>query len=502
MKGTIEMPPNGNKGKVLIIEDDPLVRDLLSQTLSCVGGYETDLAEDGQDGLDRIRDVDFDIIFTDLNMPRLNGMEFLKKSRMMRPATPVVVITGVSEMEVAINAMREGATDFIPKPFKVDKIISTTERILGEKKLFGRIADSAGSRESMERLNAELFRRLQEIVVLHSLSTDIDGLLDNKDIYGRIAGMAAKLLATNEVSFGIIEDGRLDIKSAIGASSGPISVSGTLLGEVAGQGRYRIADVGEANPVTGAPLASQFLAIPVVVANETVGILSLAGKADGTAFSEEEIYLAINLARKAGSKIENNALYEVFFNNLVDTLKSLIATVEARDSYTKQHSERVTMYALRIADAMGLGAEEMDLIRFGGFLHDIGKIGVRDTVLLKPGGLSREEIDEIRRHAVIGDEIVKPIKFFAREREIIRHHHEHFNGAGYPDGIAGEKIPLIARILTVADSYDAMTSNRPYRTARTHDYAVGELSRCASTQFDPEVVRAFLSTRIGKDGAA
>src|SRR5512145_2456896 len=120
------MPPTGDKGKVLIIEDDPLVRDLLSQTLSGVGGYETDVAVDGQDGLDRILDADFDVIFTDLNMPRLNGIEFLKKSRTVRPSTPVVVITGVSEMEIAVNAMREGASDFIPKPFKVDKVISTT----------------------------------------------------------------------------------------------------------------------------------------------------------------------------------------------------------------------------------------------------------------------------------------------------------------------------------------------------------------------------------------
>ena len=491
------MPPAGDRERVLVIEDDPLVRDLLAQTLSCVGGYQTDIAEDGQDGLDRILEVDFDIVFTDLNMPRLNGMEFLKKSRAVRPATPVVVITGVAEMEIAISAMREGASDFIPKPFSVDKLISTAERILGEKRLLGRIVDGPGAGGSLERLNAELFKRLQEIVALHTLSTDIDRQLDNKEIYGRFAGMAAKLLAANEVCFGILEDGRLDVKSAIGAPSSPVPVAGTLLDEVARQGRYRVADVGEPHPLTGVPLASQYLAIPLVVGNETFGIVTLSSKADGAGFSEEDIYLAIDFARKTASKIENNALYEVFFNNLVDTLKSLIATVEARDSYTKQHSERVTEYALRIASVMGLPAEEMDLIRFGGFLHDIGKIGVRDTVLLKPGGLSREEFEEIRRHAVIGDEIVKPIKFFSREREIIRHHHEHYNGAGYPDGIAGERIPLIARILTVADSYDAMTSNRPYRLARTHEYAVAELKRCASTQFDPEVVRAFLAAGIG-----
>ncbi|MHB1012514.1 MAG: HD-GYP domain-containing protein, partial [Desulfobacteria bacterium] len=149
--------------------------------------------------------------------------------------------------------------------------------------------------------------------------------------------------------------------------------------------------------------------------------------------------------------------------------------------------------------AMRLGSDEIDTIRFGGYLHDIGKIGVRDTVLLKPGHLSDEEILEIRLHAVIGDEIVKPMKFFEKEREIIRHHHEHFNGSGYPDSASGQEISLIARILAVADSYDAMTSNRPYRQARTHEFAIGELKRCAGTQFDPEVVRVFLETPIGRE---
>ncbi|HEY6014044.1 MAG TPA: response regulator, partial [Candidatus Limnocylindrales bacterium] len=322
------MPATGDRGKVLIIEDDPLVRDMLSQTLSGLGGYETDIAADGQDGLEKIREADFDIVFTDLNMPRLNGMEFLKRSRALRPSTPVVVITGVSEMEIAVNAMRAGATDFIPKPFRVDKLIATAERILGEKRLLGRFVDGARSEESLERLNAELFKRLQEIVALHTLSTEIDGQLDNRDIYGRIAGMAARLLAVNEASFGIIEEGRLDSRSAVGAPPPAVPVAGTFLEEVAGEARYRVADVGDPNPVTGTPLASQYLAIPLVAGNETFGILSLSNKADGTAFSREDIYLAVDFARKTASKIENNALYEVFFNNLVDTLKSLIATVE------------------------------------------------------------------------------------------------------------------------------------------------------------------------------
>jgi len=150
---------------------------------------------------------------------------------------------------------------------------------------------------------------------------------------------------------------------------------------------------------------------------------------------------------------------------------------------------------------MGLPAADMDAIRFGGFLHDIGKIGVRDTVLLKPGRLTEEEFAEIHRHPEIGDAIVRPLRLLAKEREIIRFHHERFDGKGYPDGLRGEEIPVLARILAVADAYDAMTSNRPYRTRRTHAFALEELRRCAGTQFDPQVVSAFEGAGITWEAA-
>ncbi len=491
------MMATGDRGRVLVIDDDPLVRDLLARMLSESGGFETEVASDGVDGLDKIRNGEFDVIFTDLAMPRLDGMDLLRRCRVISPSTPVVVITGVSATEAAVAAMREGASDFITKPFKVDKILATTTRIIGEKRLLGKLPAAGDSDASLKSLNAELFKRLQEIVTLHTISQEIDGHYDNREVYSRIAELGARLLAVNEVRFGIVEDGHLRVKSAVGATGEDIPVSGPLREILSGRREYHVSDVGQADPLSGDPLTGQLLLVPFQIGNEPFGLLHLAGKADGTAFAEEEIYLALDFARKAASKIENNALYEVFFNNLVDTLRSLIATIEARDSYTKQHSERVTDYALQTAEVMGLGPEEIDLIRFGGYLHDIGKIGVRDTVLLKPGGLTPQELEEIRRHSVIGDEIVKPIKFFTKERAIIRHHHEHYNGAGYPDGFAGEQIPLIARILTVADSYEAMTSNRPYRNAQTHEYAVGELARCRATQFDPDVVRAFLATSVG-----
>ncbi|MBE0569824.1 MAG: response regulator [Deltaproteobacteria bacterium] len=488
------MLETGRKCRILIVDDDPAVRELLSKVLTDVGQYETDTAADGVEGLEKIRAHRYDIIFTDLTMPRMNGMDFLKKSKEIVPDVPVVVLTGVSSMEIAVAAMRKGACDFITKPFRLDKIVSTTERVLGEWKLYGRLVSTQGSDDSLKRLNSELFKRLQEIGALHSISTEVDRCHDNKEIYSRVAEMAAKLLAVQEVSFGILEEGRLTVRSAVGIGKASLSVEGRFLDAIVGGRKHQVVDVGKENPYTGVPLESQLLAIPLLVGNDVFGILNLSGKADGTAFTEEEVYIAINLAKKIASKIENNALYEVFFNNIVATLKSLITTIGARDSYTKEHSERVTLYALRIAEAMGLDSEEIDTLRFGGYLHDIGKIGVRDTVLLKPGGLSEGEMQEIRLHSVIGDEIVKPIRFFDKERKVIRYHHERYDGKGYPDGAQGEEIPTIARILAVADTYDAMTSHRPYRKALSREATLAELIRCAGTQFDPEVVRVFGET--------
>ncbi|MDA8324858.1 MAG: HD domain-containing protein, partial [Nitrospiraceae bacterium] len=157
-----------------------------------------------------------------------------------------------------------------------------------------------------------------------------------------------------------------------------------------------------------------------------------------------------------------------------------------------------TGYALQIAAIMGLSEDEKNAIAFGGYLHDIGKIGVRDMVLLKQGVLTSEEVEEIRLHPVIGDNIISPMKFFPKEKSLIRHHHERFDGGGYPDGIGGDEIPLIVRILSIADTFDAMTSVRPYRSAKSHQAAVKELVRCSGTQFDGLIVNAFLQTPAGR----
>jgi HD-GYP domain-containing protein (c-di-GMP phosphodiesterase class II) len=173
------------------------------------------------------------------------------------------------------------------------------------------------------------------------------------------------------------------------------------------------------------------------------------------------------------------------------TVRALADAVEARDAYTARHAERVSAYGLEIARACGMDTGGGPDLEFGFLLHDIGKIAISDAILYKPGRLTDDERDAMRRHPLIGEEIVRGIDFLAGARQVVRSHHERWDGAGYPNHLAGDQIPLGARIIFVADAYDAMTSDRAYSRSMSQREALGELERCAGTQFDPAVVRAL-----------
>ncbi len=169
-----------------------------------------------------------------------------------------------------------------------------------------------------------------------------------------------------------------------------------------------------------------------------------------------------------------------------------VRMLEKKDVYTRGHSQRVSKYAVKTALMLGYTGEVLDQVRLGGDLHDIGKIGTRDAVLNKPGPLTRDEFEEIKKHVTEGEEILEPLR---RDHpvvlEIVRHHHERMDGSGFPDGLRGEAIPMVARLVCVVDAFDAMTTNRAYRPSRQPDEAMAELQRCAGLQFDPDVVTAF-----------
>jgi putative two-component system response regulator len=181
---------------------------------------------------------------------------------------------------------------------------------------------------------------------------------------------------------------------------------------------------------------------------------------------------------------------EAFLNSL----KSLALALEAKDKYTSGHSQRVADSAVNIAQRLKMAPEEIERLRFAALVHDIGKIGIKESVINKEGELTDEEYAYISTHSAIGENILKPVIEDKEILRMVRHHHERYDGRGYPDGLTGRNIPLGSRIVAVADMFDAMTSDRPYRKSVSHEIAIAELKRHASTQFDPQVVDAFIET--------
>jgi len=223
-----------------------------------------------------------------------------------------------------------------------------------------------------------------------------------------------------------------------------------------------------------------------------LGVLSIERSGSQIPFTDTDMEYLTAIASQSSVAIENVELIQSLQKSYFDTISALAMTVEAKDPYTLGHSKRVTQYAMAVADGMGLPHEDMLVIQYGATLHDIGKIGVRESLLNKPDKLTEEEYIEIKDHSVIGENIIKGVDFLQKTRPIIRNHQERYDGMGYPDGLKGDDIPLTVAIVTVADNFDALTTDRPYRRAFTAAEAIEKIKSESGTKLNPAVVDAFL----------
>ncbi|NQU94743.1 MAG: HD domain-containing protein [Candidatus Omnitrophica bacterium] len=235
------------------------------------------------------------------------------------------------------------------------------------------------------------------------------------------------------------------------------------------------------------------ICVPILLKKETMGTLTVYGRKVGK-FKKSDSTILMNFANHIAILIDNVRVHKKIFNSYMNTIKSLVSAVEARDAYTRGHSEKVTDYALAIAGVLGLSKEDRIMLTYCGRLHDIGKIAISDLILNKPGRLTETERAEIEIHPAKAVEILSNLKFLESGIPAIKHHHERYDGGGYPDGLRGEEIPLLARIIGCTDAFDAMTSDRAYRSRMSAEKAIEELKINRGKQFDPDVLDAFLGT--------
>lgn len=493
------------KHKLLVIDDNEWVRDTLKQLL-VMSGYQVDVADDGEMGFNKVKSKRYDVVLTDIQMPQVDGIELLKQIKEYDAGLPVIMITGFPTVDTAIQAMRQGASDFITKPFRYEQVSMIVDKLVKERKVSekGLLADrEIQQSKTIESLNQRLNKKVKELSLLYSISESMNvSQMGSENLFNIIVKVAtelveaesASLLVFNNVSNALIVEAveGNGVSWKIGST---IPIDKNTPWKDVMKGKHLIINRGKGSrkkiAIKGLNEFNSSVFIPLKIKESVFGVLNIFDKLNGRKFEQEDIKLLQTLARKASLNIENTVLYESMYSNLINTLQSLVAAIEARDSYTQQHSQRVTELSVRIAEEMDCSQEEIDTIKFAGILHDIGKISISDAILLKPGKLTKEEIKVIQTHPLAGEKILRPLGLLPTEKAIVKHHHERWDGKGYPDGLTGCEVPLLARIIAVADSYDAMTSNRPYRLAKDSKKAVDELIRCSGTQFDKDIVDAF-----------
>jgi len=248
---------------------------------------------------------------------------------------------------------------------------------------------------------------------------------------------------------------------------------------------------GDQASVIGRGLRS-ILCVPLSVKDRLTGVIYVDNRVKTGLFTQRDLDFLVAFANQAAMAIENARLYRAISDGYWNTIKALAAAIDARDPRTFGHSDRISRYVMRMAEALNLPEEERQALRYAAILHDIGKIGVDDAILRKPGELTLAEREIMYSHPIIGTLIINGIEFLKDVRPLIRHHHERWDGQGYPDGLAGTAIPLGARILNIADSYDAMIAGRPYRPPVPEEEAIAELRAGRGTQFDPLLVDVFI----------
>jgi putative nucleotidyltransferase with HDIG domain len=459
--------------RLLVVEDDSTVRDFCVRLLR-MNGFQVAAANNGVEALERLKENRYDLVFTDLQMPLMGGIPLLQEMRQRYPETDTIVFTAHATVETAREALKLGAFDYLTKPVSVDDLERTVRRAMEWRRV---------------RLEKE---RLSEIVALYSISQTFTSTLDTATTVREIVRVLWQRFAPRALSLSLLhpEDDQLELLAQSGAAidlpaGARVSLGGRCDEEAILRGHTMLVGDEEIAP-------SHLASLALRTNDRPVGILRLSRGPDQPGFATDDRKLLAICASQIAASLDNGRLYEQLKEQNLQTIAALAAAIDARDPYTLGHSEQVMRYSVRLGELLGLAPQRIEHIRYGALLHDIGKIGIRDYILLKPGPLNDEEFAIMRTHPTIGADILRKIKSLRDVIPVIECHHERVDGRGYPNHLSGLQIKEEARILAISDAYDAMTSHRAYRKGRQPEEAFDVLMKGRGTHWDGMFVEAFI----------
>lgn len=419
----------------------------------------------------------------------------------------VVVLMGLGyyvarSISTPLELLSRSAAQVAEGDFGAKVEISGSNELADLAQNFNRMTDSLKDRSE------SLTKKVLELATLYEMSRSLGSTLELETLLDSVIDSALRIF---DVEIGYItmvdhDTGKLDVLAWKGTDlsrGGDAMVRNSMSEWVIREGRPLIfnpmserEDGSRGDTMSGALAA---LCVPLTGSEGTIGSITVGSRSPDQRFTSDDVRLLATIANHVTIAVGNIGLFSSVQEAYLATVRALAAAVDAKDPYTRGHSDGVAAYAMRIGHAMNFSPEQMVALEMAAYLHDIGKIGISEDILLKPGKLTDVEMSQMRHHPLIGANILKPVAFPWPIAPIVRHHHEHFDGNGYPAGLKTEEIPILARVLTVADAFEAMVADRPYRRGRSQQEAILELRRCAGTHFDPRVVGVFIEALEADD---
>ncbi|MBI5948888.1 MAG: diguanylate cyclase [Chloroflexi bacterium] len=489
---------------VLVIEDDPTLGALVRAVLRPDAGYVR-LERSGAGAIQALREETFESIACDISLPDMSGLDVIAQARALAPATGIVAITGFVDVDVAVQSMKAGADDFLGKPFDpgilwhvLNKSVDNrrqrveAERAEAYRKLAytDTLTGCPNRRYIDEFLESAIARARQEDSPLVAAYLDIDNFKLLNDYVGHEEGdrVLARVASALEATL------RPPIAFArFGGDEFVAIFPGAELHEAERVVERLRQVVSHIEAVNGARTA-----LPIRVSCGLAAYRGVETPRSLIAYAEDQMYLDKSAAPILPGDAEKSDGAPTLLAKVTNlkALRSLVKAIDRRDSYTRYHSDHATHLALRLAREIDLPEDEVAAITLGGPIHDLGKIVVPDEILRKPGTLTPEERRNMEEHPVMGAAITAAVIDYDTVVNLVRHHHERFDGDGYPGRLRGEEITTPTRIFTLADAFSAMTTDRPYRKGLTLEMAIDQIECGAGTQFDPDLATSFVDILV------